>query len=120
MRRSYEISQNQPKRPGSSSTTVAIERSTADGPGAGIANRSNPSVETTRSRTSVGRRARGASLSDEKTRRSARRSALGRSLARRPDPGGAGACSSRVPPSPLTGAAYREVPARRLLEFAPG
>ena len=79
-----EISQNHPKSPGSSDTRSETVPSTAVGPGAKNDRTTTPSNETISRTTSVGRRARGASLADEKMRTSTWRSARGSSLARRP------------------------------------
>ena len=68
MSRSYDTSHRPPANPGSSCTRPVIAASSAVGSGAGTTQTRVPISAATRRKTSEGRRARGASLEDEKTR----------------------------------------------------
>ena len=68
MSRSYDTSHRPPANPGSSCTRPVIAASSAVGSGAGTRQTRAPISAATRRKTSEGRRARGASLEDEKTR----------------------------------------------------
>lgn len=67
MSRSYEISQNQPNRPGRPLMKSATVASIAVGPGAGKEIATMIRTDRMSNTMSVGRRARGASLADEKS-----------------------------------------------------